>query len=180
MLRPPQVCRCGTSTVSVRGVDADVFERFFATKFPSSKRFGIEGCESIMPALHAFCQHASAQGVQRIEVGMSHRGRLNILHNLLDKPVGMLCSEMEGHQSNFRVGDVKYHLGQTVKKRMEGGVELAITVAPNPSHLEMSLPVVQGLVRALQRHRCAPHCHYALLRCVNMQSLHEQCLWSHW
>lgn len=108
-----------------------------------------------MPALHAFCQCASRQGVKRIEVGMSHRGRLNVLHNLLDKPLGMLCSEMEGQQSSFRVGDVKYHLGQKAKKTMEAGRELTITVAPNPSHLEMGLPVVQGLVRALQRHRCA-------------------------
>ena len=134
---------------------AEVFERFLATKFPSSKRFGLEGCEALMPALHAFCRSAAAHGVQRIEVGMSHRGRLNVLHNLLDKPLGALCSEMEGQQSSFRVGDVKYHLGQQVKKVMAGGRKLSITVAPNPSHLEMSLPVVQGLVRALQRHRCA-------------------------
>ena len=138
-----------------RECGAELFERFLAGKFPSSKRFGLEGCDAVIPALHAFTRAAAAQGTNRIEVGMSHRGRLNVLHNLLDKPLGMLCSEMEGQQSSFRVGDVKYHLGQSVKRGTGAGGEMTITVAPNPSHLEMSFPVVQGLVRSLQRHRCA-------------------------
>lgn len=136
-----------------------MFERFLATKFPASKRFGLEGIESIIPALQLFCQEAAGQGVTQLQIGMAHRGRLNVLHNLLGKPFGEVCAEMEGRQSSFRVGDVKYHLGHTVDRRLCGGGGMKISVAPNPSHLEMIHPVVQGLVRSLQRHRCRPlHC----------------------
>ena len=127
-----------------------MFERFFAQKFPASKRFGLEGCEALIPGLQAGCARLAVHGVQRVEIGMAHRGRLNVLHNLLDKSLGALCSEMEGHQSEFHVGDVKYHLGQTCLKQMGEGRELHLSIAPNPSHLEMVNPVVLGLVRALQ------------------------------
>jgi 2-oxoglutarate dehydrogenase E1 component len=135
---------------------ADAFERFLADKFPASKRFGLEGCEAIIPAIHALVADAAAAGISRIEIGMAHRGRLSLLHNVLRKPLGALCAEMQGYRSDFRVGDVQYHLGQSTKHRIVLGDtsrDIMVTVAPNPSHLEMCMPVVQGLVRSLQRHR---------------------------
>jgi 2-oxoglutarate dehydrogenase E1 component len=132
---------------------AGLFERFLAAKFPSSKRFGLEGIESVIPGLHMFCEKSAELGVNQMQIGMSHRGRLNVLHNLLGKPLGAVCTEMEGHQSPLRVGDVKYHLGMTVEKELCSGATMTLSLAPNPSHLEMIHPVVQGLVRALQRHR---------------------------
>lgn len=134
---------------------ADAFERFLADRFPASKRFGLEGCESVIPGLSALCARASRSGVSRIEIGMAHRGRLNVLHNLLGKPLGALCSEMEGHQSEFHVGDVKYHLGQSGVREMASGGSIALNIAPNPSHLEYVHPVVLGAVRALQQLTCA-------------------------
>jgi 2-oxoglutarate dehydrogenase complex dehydrogenase (E1) component-like enzyme len=100
-----------------------------------------------------FCEKSAELGVNQMQIGMSHRGRLNVLHNLLGKPLGAVCTEMEGHQSPLRVGDVKYHLGMTVEKELCSGATMTLSLAPNPSHLEMIHPVVQGLVRALQRHR---------------------------
>ena len=133
-----------------------MFERFLATKFPASKRFGLEGTESVMPGLYMFCEASAQLGVNHMQIGMSHRGRLNVLHNLLGKPLGAVCSEMEGQQSPFKVGDVKYHLGMTAEKQLASGSQMTVSLAPNPSHLEMIHPVVQGLVRALQRHRRVP------------------------
>lgn len=146
-------------------VRADEFERFLSRKFPASKRFGLEGCEALLPGLWVLMERSAGHGVRHVEVGMSHRGRLNVLANVLGKPMGALCSEMEGKQSAFHVGDVKYHLGQsaTVSMRppMEGleggeaaagkpGPPLHVAIAPNPSHLEAVNPVVLGMVRALQ------------------------------
>lgn len=130
-----------------------LFERFLAEKFPSSKRFGLEGIESVIPGLYMFFEKSAELGVDHVQIGMSHRGRLNVLHNLLGKPLGAVCAEMEGQQSPFRVGDVKYHLGMSVDKQLCSGSQMTVSLAPNPSHLEMIHPVVQGLVRALQRHR---------------------------
>lgn len=144
----------------------EMFERFLATKFPASKRFGLEGTESIIPALHHFCQESARRGVVQLQIGMAHRGRLNVLHNLLGKPFGEVCAEMEGHQSSFRVGDVKYHLGHTVERQLCSGDDMKISVAPNPSHLEMIHPVVQGLVRSLQRHRCRACCSVVTPACL--------------
>lgn len=107
----------------------------------------------MIPGLHMFCEESAALGVNHMQIGMSHRGRLNVLHNLLGKPLGAVCAEMEGQQSPFRVGDVKYHLGMTVDRKLCSGAPMTLSLAPNPSHLEIIHPVVQGLVRALQRHR---------------------------
>ncbi|KAF6260765.1 thiamine diphosphate-binding protein [Scenedesmus sp. NREL 46B-D3] len=127
------------------------FEQFLSRKFPASKRFGLEGCEALLPGLLALVEAGTEQGLKRVEVAAAHRGRLSLLANLLGKPLGALCSEMEGKQSDFRVGDVKYHLGQTGVVRV--GPELrqvTVSIAPNPSHLEFVGPVVLGMVRAEQ------------------------------
>jgi 2-oxoglutarate dehydrogenase E1 component len=148
-------------------IRAEGLELFLAARFPSSKRFGLEGCEALLPGLHALVEASAGHGVRRIEVGMAHRGRLNVLVNLLGKSVGALCSEMEGRQSEFSVGDVKYHLGQSGTKVVSGSEEhggsvlgrykggrraasVRLSIAPNPSHLESVGPVVMGMVRAEQ------------------------------
>ncbi|WIA12981.1 hypothetical protein OEZ85_006593, partial [Tetradesmus obliquus] len=127
------------------------FEQFLSRKFPASKRFGLEGCEALLPGLLALVEAGSEQGLKKVEVAAAHRGRLSLLVSLLGKPLGALCSEMEGKQSDFRVGDVKYHLGQTGVVRV--GPErrqVTVSIAPNPSHLEFVSPVVLGMVRAEQ------------------------------
>jgi len=160
---------------------AHTFETTLQRHFPASKRFGIEGCEAVIPGLEALVRHAGEMGVSRIEMGMAHRGRLNVLHNVLGKPMGMICSEMDGAFSDVHVGDVKYHLGNEGRYKFfpswmkreggaqdtrhiedaEGGTlspqdhesvaEVAVSLAPNPSHLEAINPVVLGMVRAQQQ-----------------------------
>ncbi|BDA49631.1 probable 2-oxoglutarate dehydrogenase E1 component [Coccomyxa sp. Obi] len=134
-------------------VHADEFERFLALHFPKSKRFGVEGCEALLPGVDALVGRCAAAGVRRIEVGMAHRGRLSLLCNLLHKPPGALFAQMENGQSDYRVGDVKYHLGDTATLAFGKGAdrqEIRVSIAPNPSHLEAVNPVVMGLVRAVQ------------------------------
>ena len=150
------------------------FENILKTGFPASKRFGIEGCEALIPGLIAIARKSSELGVTRIELGMAHRGRLNVLHQLVGKDLGQICSEMEGQSSEVHVGDVKYHLGNMGTYTFlpswaprEGGRtdelglagrpetrELArsvrLNLAPNPSHLEAISPVIAGMVRAQQ------------------------------
>ena len=123
--------------------------------------------------LEAIARRCAELGVTRVEMGMAHRGRLNVLHNVLRKPMGLICSEMEGAFSEVHVGDVKYHMGNQGKYsffpswvRREGGaddaraaaephdedgiLQLDLSLAPNPSHLEAVGPVVMGMVRAQQ------------------------------
>ena len=88
---------------------ADHLERFLGSKFPAVKRFGIEGAEAVLPGLHSMIRTAAAQGVEGVEIGMAHRGRLNVLVNLFGKPLGAICNEFT--ESDVSVADVKYHLG---------------------------------------------------------------------
>ncbi|CAM6044651.1 unnamed protein product [Sphagnum compactum] len=129
----------------------DYFERFLAKKFQASKRFGIEGCESLIPGLFALIERAAETGVEAIELGMSHRGRLNVLHTLLSKPLGSIVTEFKsgGDHQYLRVGDVKYHLG-TRGTLFFGDKSVQISLSPNPSHLEAVDPVVLGKTRAKQ------------------------------
>ena len=90
---------------------AEMFEHYLAKEFPASKRFSLEGCEALIPGLHALFETGSQRGLRQVFVGMAHRGRLNVLRNLLGKPIGQIGLEMEGKQSKFHVGDVKYHDG---------------------------------------------------------------------
>jgi len=135
----------------------DALERFLDQKFPKQKRFGIEGCEAVLPGLQALAAASAAAGVRRIEVAAPHRGRLNLLVTLLGKPPGQLFAEMEGAQSEFHVGDVKYHTGQAATlefPRKNGSSQrVRVSIAPNPSHLEAVAPVVLGMVRAEQTRR---------------------------
>jgi multifunctional 2-oxoglutarate metabolism enzyme len=134
-------------------VEAESFERFLHAKYVGHKRFSLEGCEALIPLLDRILCDAARGGVREIVIGMSHRGRLNVLANTIGKPLAQIFSEFEGYvdpDSTQGSGDVKYHLGATGTHRADSGETLAVSVAPNPSHLEFVDPVVEGMVRARQ------------------------------
>ncbi len=132
---------------------AEAFERFLATKYVGAKRFGIEGAESAIPLLDAVLDAAADAGLGRVVMGMAHRGRLNVLSNIVGKPLDQIFGEFEGIVDPGMVqgsGDVKYHLGARGRFESRRGVEIDVELAANPSHLEAVDPVVEGMVRAHQ------------------------------
>ena len=132
---------------------AEAFEKFLATKYVGQKRFGIEGAESAIPILDAVLESAAADGLHSAVLGMAHRGRLNVLTNIVGKSYDQLFKEFEGFidpESTQGSGDVKYHLGQTGTFTSRHGDTLPIELAANPSHLETVDPIVEGMVRAKQ------------------------------
>ena len=134
---------------------AEAFEKFLATKYVGQKRFGIEGAESAIPILDAVLDAAAEDGLHAAVMGMAHRGRLNVLTNIVGKRYDQLFREFEGFidpESTQGSGDVKYHLGQTGTFTSRTGKELTVELAANPSHLETVDPVVEGMVRAMQDH----------------------------
>jgi 2-oxoglutarate dehydrogenase E1 component len=132
---------------------AETLERYLHTKFVGQKRFSLEGGETLIPLLDHLLQRAGGQGVQETVIGMAHRGRLNVLVNILGKQPGMLFAEFEGiHAEHLTSGDVKYHQGFSADIETKGGV-LHVALAFNPSHLEIVNPVVEGSVRARQHRR---------------------------
>ncbi|KAJ1548780.1 hypothetical protein HK405_015274 [Cladochytrium tenue] len=131
---------------------SDSFERFVATKYPSEKRFGLEGCESLIPAMKAMVDRSVELGVNSVVMGMPHRGRLNVLSNVVRKPHASIFSEFSGSRDDTveGSGDVKYHLGMNYMRPTPSGKMVHLSLAANPSHLEAVDPVVQGKVRGLQ------------------------------
>ncbi len=130
--------------------EAVVFENFLGTKFLGQKRFSLEGAESLIPALDSVIQKGSELGIEEFVIGMAHRGRLNILANILGKTYESLFSEFEGKMLegvDFG-GDVKYHLGYSTDITTENGKNVHLSLVPNPSHLETVDPVVEGIVRS--------------------------------
>jgi 2-oxoglutarate dehydrogenase E1 component len=139
-----------------RLVDAELFETFLQSRYPGQKRFSLEGAESLIPALHALVEMAPELGVEEVVIGMAHRGRLNVLANILDKSYGQIFSEFEDNvlpDSSFAGdGDVKYHRGySSVHRSHRTGKSIRVSLNSNPSHLEAVDPVVLGRVRAKQR-----------------------------
>jgi len=132
---------------------AETFERFLARKFVGTKRFGLEGGESAIPALQEILDRGARLGVEDVVIGMSHRGRLNVLANIMGKPLQAIFAEFQGISSRpdeiGGSGDVKYHLG-TSSDREIGEKRVHLSLTPNPSHLEAVNPVVVGKVRAKQ------------------------------
>ncbi|MDR2195369.1 MAG: 2-oxoglutarate dehydrogenase E1 component [Gallionellaceae bacterium] len=129
---------------------AETLERYLHTRYVGQKRFSLEGGETMIPLLAHLLQRAGAQGVQEAVIGMAHRGRLNVLVNILGKQPAMLFAEFEGtHAGQLTSGDVKYHQGFSADVQTSGGT-LHVALAFNPSHLEIVDPVVQGSVRARQ------------------------------
>ena len=128
------------------------FESFLGKKFVGQKRFSVEGLEALIPAMDALVQKGAVEGVEYFVVGMAHRGRLNTLTNIFEKRPKDIFSEFEGKEfeSDERFdGDVKYHQGFTSYITANNGKELALTLSPNPSHLEAVNPVVEGIARAM-------------------------------
>ena len=132
---------------------AESFEKFLATKYVGTKRFGIEGAESAIPVLDAILTGAADGGLDGAVLGMAHRGRLNVLSNIMGKSYGAIFSEFEGHVDPNQVqgsGDVKYHLGTSGKFTSPSGAQMPVELAANPSHLETVGPLVLGIARAQQ------------------------------
>ncbi|CAG8460605.1 17561_t:CDS:2, partial [Cetraspora pellucida] len=131
---------------------SDSFERFVATKYPTEKRFGLEGCESLIPGMKALIDRSVDLGVESIVLGMAHRGRLNVLSNVVRKPNESIFCEFGGfvEPSDEGSGDVKYHLGMNYDRPTPSGKRVHLSLAANPSHLEAVDPVVLGKTRALQ------------------------------
>ena len=132
---------------------AEAFERFLHTKYVGHKRFGLEGAESAIPLLDEVIDAAAVDGLNEVVIGMAHRGRLNVLANIVGKSYRELFREFEGDidpGTREGSGDVKYHKGATGKFVGRSGEEITVSVASNPSHLEAVDPVVEGMVRAKQ------------------------------
>ena len=133
--------------------EAEAFERFLHNKYVGHKRFSLEGAETLIPMLDAVLDRAADAGMDCVVMGMSHRGRLNVLANTVGKSYGEIFHEFEGHLDPALTqgsGDVKYHLGAVGKHTARSGREVRIELASNPSHLEAVNPVVEGMARAKQ------------------------------
>jgi len=130
--------------------EAVAFEHFLHTRYTGQKRFSLEGCETLIPALDAVLEEGAALGIREFVIGMAHRGRLNVLANVLGKEYEEIFTEFEGaeYDDNVFAGDVKYHLGFSATVTTASGRPLHLSVTPNPSHLEAVDAVVQGMVRA--------------------------------
>ena len=137
-------------------VAAEEFELWLHRKWPTTKRFSLEGAESLIPLLNVIVDDGARIGVQEICMGMPHRGRLNVLAHVLNKPYEVLLSEFEGTivaQESEGDGDVKYHLGYANDRPAANNRSIHIGLSPNPSHLELIDPVVEGIVRGKQEYR---------------------------
>ncbi|HSZ60076.1 MAG TPA: 2-oxoglutarate dehydrogenase E1 component [Tepidisphaeraceae bacterium] len=137
-------------------VAAEEFEQWLHRKWPTTKRFSLEGSEALIPMLNMIVDDGAQIGVEEICMGTPHRGRLNVLAHVLNKPYEVLLSEFEGtivHQDSQGDGDVKYHLGYANDRPTLHGKTIHIGLSPNPSHLELIDPVVEGIVRSKQLSR---------------------------
>ncbi|WP_231580904.1 MULTISPECIES: multifunctional oxoglutarate decarboxylase/oxoglutarate dehydrogenase thiamine pyrophosphate-binding subunit/dihydrolipoyllysine-residue succinyltransferase subunit [unclassified Leucobacter] len=131
--------------------EAEAFETFLQTKYVGQKRFSLEGGESVIPFLDAMLIDAAEDGVDSVDIGMAHRGRLNVLSNIAGKTYGQIFREFEGAQmQKAGSGDVKYHLGTSGVFTAPNGTQVPIHLAANPSHLETVDGVLEGIVRAKQ------------------------------
>ncbi len=132
---------------------AEAFEMFLQTKFVGQRRFSLEGAESLIPLLDAVLTEAAHASLHESVIGMAHRGRLNVLANIVGKSYGQIFNEFEGNLdpgTTHGSGDVKYHLGAEGSYRVAGGGEIRTSLVANPSHLEAVDPVMEGVVRAKQ------------------------------
>ncbi|MDB5137407.1 MAG: 2-oxoglutarate dehydrogenase component [Mucilaginibacter sp.] len=130
---------------------AVIFENFLGTKFLGQKRFSLEGAEALIPALDSVIQKGAQLGIQEFIIGMAHRGRLNVLANIMEKTYKEIFSEFEGKnydEESAHGGDVKYHLGFSTDVETTSGKTVHLSLCPNPSHLEAVDPVVEGLTRS--------------------------------
>lgn len=143
----------GKRSILAKVIQAEQWEKFLARKYVGTKRFGLDGGESMVPALEAVIKYGGQYGVAAIVVGMAHRGRLNVLANVMGKPYRAIFNEFAGGATNPEdvggSGDVKYHLGTSSDREFDG-IKVHLSLVPNPSHLEAVDPVVLGKTRAQQ------------------------------
>src|SRR5437867_730937 len=139
-----------------RLVTAEMFEQFLQARYPGQNRFSLEGGEALVPLLDALVEETARLEVAEVVLGMAHRGRLNVLAHVLEKPYEMIFAEFEGAPLPDDIlgdGDVKYHLGYSKDRQTRAGAEVHLSLTSNPSHLESVNPVVEGIVRAKQAYR---------------------------
>jgi 2-oxoglutarate dehydrogenase E1 component len=143
----------GKQAILEKVIHGEQWEKFLARKYVGTKRFGLDGGESAVPALEAVIKYGGALGITEITVGMAHRGRLNVLANVMGKPYRAIFHEFAGGSANPEdvggSGDVKYHLGTSSDREFDGN-KVHLSLVPNPSHLEAVDPVVLGKARAIQ------------------------------
>ena len=143
----------GKKAILAAVIRGEQYEKFLAKKYVGTKRFGLDGGESMIPALEAVIKYGGQLGVNEIVYGMAHRGRLNVLANVMAKPYRVIFHEFSGGTANPEdvggSGDVKYHLGTSTDREFDG-IKVHMSLMPNPSHLETVDPVVLGKVRAYQ------------------------------
>ena len=148
-----QFTREGKRAILSKLVEAEGFEGFFDVKYPGGKRFGLDGGEAMIPALEQIIKRGGQLGLKEISIGMAHRGRLNVLSQVMGKPHRVIFHEFKGGSSSpdevEGSGDVKYHLGASSDREFDGN-NVHLSLAANPSHLEIVDPVVLGKVRAKQ------------------------------
>src|SRR5579871_3861344 len=146
----------GKRAIYDRMVAAEGFEHFLDKKYTGTKRFGLDGGEALIPGLEQIVKRGGQLGLEEMVIGMPHRGRLNVLANMMSKPFTAIFSEFQGHSANPEdvqgSGDVKYHLGTSSDREFDGKV-VHLSLTANPSHLEAVDPVVVGKVRAKQQQR---------------------------
>jgi 2-oxoglutarate dehydrogenase E1 component len=148
-----QFTELGKKAILIKLVEAEYFEKFLGRKYVGTKRFGLDGAEAMIPAMESIIKVGGQLGVAEIVFGMPHRGRLNMLGNVMQKPFRIIFHEFGGGSANpddvGGSGDVKYHLGTSTNREFDGNM-VHLSLAPNPSHLEAVDPVVLGRVRAIQ------------------------------
>jgi 2-oxoglutarate dehydrogenase E1 component len=146
----------GKQAILAKVIQGEQWEKYLARKYVGTKRFGLDGGEAMVPALEAVIKYGGALGVREIVIGMAHRGRLNVLANVMGKPYRAIFSEFAGGATNPEdvggSGDVKYHLGTSSDREFDG-IKVHMSLVPNPSHLEAVDPVVLGKTRATQTMR---------------------------
>ena len=142
----------GKKAILNKIIEAEGFEKYLAKKFVGTKRFGLDGCESLIPAMEQIIKRGGALGCKEVKIGMPHRGRLNILTNVIQKPLKKIFKEFSGDPGpaiGGASGDVKYHLGASANREFDGNM-VHVSLTANPSHLEAVNPVVLGQTRAKQ------------------------------
>ena len=147
-----QFTKNGKEAILNKLIQAEGFEKFLATKYVGTKRFGLDGAESLIPALEQIIKIGGQSQIKEVKIGMSHRGRLNVLANVLQKSYKRIFNEFAGEfhsSSNEGAGDVKYHLGASSNREFDGN-PVHVSLTDNPSHLEAVNPVVLGQTRAKQ------------------------------
>jgi 2-oxoglutarate dehydrogenase E1 component len=152
-LNRPQFSAEQKKAILFQLVAAEEFEDFLHTRYKGKKRFSLEGGDTLIPLINALIDEGAPMGVENFVLGMAHRGRLNVLVHVMNKPYEYLLSEFEGTSTSAEFlgdGDVKYHLGYRCDRPYTNGKSVKLSLQPNPSHLEFVNPVIQGIVRAKQ------------------------------